>query len=84
MPTRCGTYTDAQYGFAANMNVVIMTMDNAAIDVGKWRSYSSSLQWSSFGSQESTSTWGKGLLDGGILIGLFIEFVLPVLISVHY
>ena len=27
---------------------------------------------------------GKELLEGGVIIGLFIEFVVPVLMSIHY
>jgi hypothetical protein len=71
-------------GFAANMNVVTLTMDNAAIDIGKaavvFLVIAGVLLWFS----RVNKHLGKELLEGGIVIGLFIEFVVPVLMSIHY
>lgn len=71
-------------GFATNMSVVTLTMDNAAVDIGKaavvFLVIAGVLLWFS----RVNKHLGKELLEGGILIGLFIEFVVPVLMSIHY
>ncbi len=71
-------------GFAANVSVVTLTMDNAAIDIGKaavvFLVIAGVLLWFS----RVNKHLGKELLEGGILIGLFIEFAVPVLMSIHY
>jgi hypothetical protein len=71
-------------GFATNMSVVTLTMDNAAIDVGKaavvFLIIAGVLLWFS----RVNRHLGKDLVEGGILIGLFIEFAVPVLMSIHY
>jgi hypothetical protein len=71
-------------GFATNMSVVTLTMDNAAIDIGKaavvFLVIAGVLLWFS----RVNKHLGKDLVEGGVLIGLFIEFVVPVLMSIHY
>jgi len=71
-------------GFATNMSVVTLTMDNAAIDIGKaavvFLVIAGVLLWFS----RVNRHLGKDLVEGGVLIGLFIEFVVPVLMSIHY
>jgi hypothetical protein len=71
-------------GFAANMNVVTLTMDNAAVDIGKaavvFLVIAGVLLWFS----RVNKHLGKELVEGGIIIGLFIEFAVPVLMSIHY
>jgi len=70
-------------GFAADMTAVTLTMDNAAIDIGKaaviFLVISGVLLWFS----RVNKHLGKELLEGGIIIGLFIEFAVPVLMSLH-
>ena len=71
-------------GFATNMSAVTLTMDSAAIDVGKaavvFLVIAGILLWFT----RVNKHLGKELLKGGILIGLFIEFGVPVLMSIHY
>jgi hypothetical protein len=70
-------------GFATNMTAVTLTMDNAAIDIGKaaviFLVIAGVLLWFSHVNKHL----GKELLEGGIIIGLFIEFGVPVLMSIH-
>src|SRR6267378_3233627 len=69
-------------GFATNMSAVTLTMDSAAIDVGKaavvFLVIAGILLWFT----RVNKHLGKELLKGGILIGLFIEFGVPVLMSI--
>jgi len=71
-------------GFATNLTAVTLTMDNAAVDIGKaaviFLVISGVLLWFS----RVNKHLGKELLEGGILIGLFIEFAVPFLMSIHY
>jgi hypothetical protein len=71
-------------GFATNMSVVTLTMDNAAVDIGKaavvFLVIVGVLLWFS----RVNKHLGKELVEGGIIIGLFIEFAVPVLMSIHY
>jgi hypothetical protein len=71
-------------GFATSMTAVTLTMDNAAIDIAKaavvFLVISGVLLWFSTVNRRL----GKNLLSGGIIIGLFIEFGDPVLMSIHY
>src|SRR5438309_7887721 len=71
-------------GFATNMSAVTLTMDSAAIDVGKaavvFLVIAGILLWFT----RVNKHLGKELVEGGILIGLFIEFGVPVLMSIHY
>jgi hypothetical protein len=71
-------------GFAVNASAVTLTMDNAAIDLGKaavvFLIIAGVLLWFS----RANKRLGKDLVEGGILIGLFIEFAVPVLMSIHY
>jgi hypothetical protein len=71
-------------GFATNMSAVTLTMDSAAIDIGKaavvFLVIAGILLWFT----KVNKHLGKDLLKGGILIGLFIEFGVPVLMSIHY
>jgi hypothetical protein len=75
---------DFASGFAANMSAVTLTMDSAAIDIGKaavvFLVIAGILLWFT----RVNKHLGKELLKGGILIGLFIEFGVPVLMSIHY
>jgi hypothetical protein len=63
---------------------VTLTMDNAAIDIGKaavvFLVIAGVLLWFS----RVNKHLGKELVEGGIIIGLFIEFAVPVLMSIHY
>jgi len=71
-------------GFATNMTAVTLTMDNAAVDIGKaaviFLVIAGAILWFT----RVNKRMGKELVSGGILIGLFIEFVVPVLMSIHY
>ena len=71
-------------GFATNMSAVTLTMDSAAVDIGKaavvFLVISGILLWFT----RVNKHLGKELVEGGILIGLFIEFGVPVLMSIHY
>ena len=71
-------------GFATNMSVVTLTMDNAAVDIGKaavvFLIITGVILWFT----RVNKHLGKELLEGGIFIGLFIEFAVPVLMSIHY
>jgi hypothetical protein len=71
-------------GFATNMSAVTLTMDNAAVDIGKaavvFLVIAGMLLWFT----KVNKRFGKDLLTGGILIGLFIEFGVPVLMNIHY
>lgn len=71
-------------GFAANLTAVTLSMDNAAVDIGKaavvFLIISGILLWFS----RLNKHMGKELVEGGILIGLFIEFGVPFLMSLHY
>ena len=70
--------------FAANVNVVTLTLDNATVDIGKaavvFLVIVGVLLWFS----RVNKRLGKDLLAGGIIIGFFIEFVVPLLMSIHY
>jgi len=70
--------------FAANVNVVTLTLDNAALDIAKAAVvfliiFGALLWFSRLGRR-----LGKDLVQGGIIIGLFIEFVVPFLMSIRY
>lgn len=71
-------------GFAANAGVVTLALDNAALDVGKaavvFLIIAGVILWFS----RVNKHLGKELVEGGIFIGIFIEFVVPVLMSIHY
>ncbi|MDA4118143.1 MAG: hypothetical protein OK455_07350 [Thaumarchaeota archaeon] len=71
-------------GFAANASVVTLTMDNAAIDIGKaavvFLVIAGVLLWFT----RVNKHLGKELVEGGIFIGIFIEFVVPFLMSIHF
>jgi hypothetical protein len=71
-------------GFATNMSLVTLTMDNAAVDIGKaavvFLIIAGVILWFT----RVNKHLGKELLEGGILIGLFIEFAVPILMSIHY
>jgi len=71
-------------GFATNMSAVTLTMDNAAVDIGKaaviFLVIAGVILWFT----RVNKHLGKELVSGGILIGLFIEFGVPVLMSIHY
>jgi len=69
--------------FAANAAAVTSTMDNAAIDIGKaavvFLVIAGVVLWFS----RVNKHLGKELLEGGVIIGLFIEFGVPLLMSIH-
>ena len=71
-------------GFATNMSAVTLTMDNAAVDIGKaaviFLVIAGVILWFT----RVNKHLGKELVEGGILIGLFVEFGVPVLMSIHY
>src|SRR5690349_16377245 len=70
--------------FATNATAVTLTMDNAAVDVGKaavvFLVISGVLLWFT----RLNRHLGRELVEGGIFIGIFIEFVVPFLMSIHY
>jgi hypothetical protein len=70
--------------FAANANVVTLSLDNATIDIGKaavvFLVITGVLLWFS----RANRRLGRDLVQGGIFIGIFIEFVVPFLMSIHY
>lgn len=70
--------------FAANASLVTSTFDNAALDIAKaavvFLIISGVLLWSS----RVARRLGKELVEGGIVIALFIEFVVPLLMSLRY
>lgn len=69
--------------FAVNAAVVTSTMDNAALDIGKaafvFLVIAGVLLWFSHVDRRL----GKELFKGGVVIGLFIEFVVPFLLTIH-
>lgn len=71
-------------GFATDMSAVTLSMDSAAVDIGKaavvFLVIAGVLLWFT----RVNKRLGKELLEGGILIGLFIEFGIPFLMSIHY
>jgi len=71
-------------GFATDMSAVTLSMDNAAVDIGKaavvFLVIAGILLWFT----RVNKHLGKELLEGGIIVGLFIEFAVPVLMSIHY
>jgi hypothetical protein len=71
-------------GFATNMNLVTLTLDNAAVDIGKAAVVFLVIVGVILWFTRVNKRLGKDLLAGGILIGLFIEFGVPVLMSIHY
>ena len=71
-------------GFASNVGVVTLSLDNAAIDIGKaavvFLIIAGVILWFS----RANRRLGRELVQGGVLIGLFIEFVVPALMALHY
>jgi hypothetical protein len=69
--------------FAVNASAVTLTMDNAAIDIAKaavvFLIIAGVILWFTHVNKHM----GKELLEGGIIIGLFLEFVVPLLMSLH-
>lgn len=70
--------------FAANVTAVTVTMDNAAIDIAKvavvFLVIAGVLLWFT----HLNKHLGKELVSGGIIIGLFVEFVVPFLLSIRF
>jgi hypothetical protein len=69
---------------ATNMSAVTLTMDNAAVDIGKaavaFLVIAQVLLWFTRVNKDlGKSSWG-----GGIIVGVFIEFAVPVLMSMQY
>jgi len=71
-------------GFAANMSVVTLTLDNATVDIGKAAVVFLIIAGVMLWFTRVNKHLGKELLEGGIFIGLFIEFGVPFLMSIHY
>lgn len=71
-------------GFAVNMSAVTLTMDNAAVDIGKAAVVFLVIMGVLLWFTRVNKRLGKELLEGGIIVGLFIEFVVPFLMSIHY
>jgi hypothetical protein len=69
--------------FAVNASAVTLTMDNAAIDIGKAAVVFLVIAGVVLWFTHVNKHLGKELLEGGIVIGLFIEFGVPVLMSIH-
>lgn len=70
--------------FAVNASAVTLTMDNATIDIGKAAVVFLVIAGVVLWFTHVNKHLGKELLEGGIIIGLFIEFVVPILMSVHF
>ena len=70
--------------FAVNASAVTLTMDNAAIDIGKAAVVFLVIAGVVLWFTHVNKHMGKELLEGGIVIGLFIEFGVPLLMSVHF
>lgn len=70
--------------FATNAAAVTLTMDNATIDIGKAAVVFLVIAGVVLWFTHVNKHLGKELLEGGIVIGLFIEFVVPVLMSIHF
>lgn len=70
--------------FAVNAAAVTSTMDNAALNIGKaafvFLVIAGVLLWFSHVDRRL----GKELLKGGVIIGIFIEFVVPFLLTIHF
>jgi len=70
--------------FAINATAVTTTMDNAALDIGKaavvFLVLAGVILWFSHVEKHL----GKELVKGGIVIGLFIEFLVPLLLTIHF
>ena len=69
--------------FAANASVVTLTMDDAAISIGKAAVVFLVIA-GVFWFTRINKHLGKELVQGGIIIGIFIEFIVPILMSIHY
>jgi hypothetical protein len=71
-------------GFATNMSAVTLSLDSAALDIGKaavvFLVIAGVILWFT----RVNRRLGKELVTGGVFIGLFIEFVVPLLMSIHY
>lgn len=70
--------------FAANAEVVTMTMDNAAVAIGKAAVVFLIIAGVMLWFTSVNRRFGRQLVEGGIVIGLFIEFVVPFLMSLRY
>jgi hypothetical protein len=70
--------------FATDASAVLLSLDNAAVDVGKaaviFLIIAGALLW--FG--RVNRRLGKDLVEGGILVAIFITFVVPFLMTLHY
>src|SRR5438132_13974087 len=70
-------------GFATNMTAVTLTLDNAAVDIGKaavvFLVITGVILWFT----KVNKHLGKELLEGGVIVGLFIEFGVPVWMRLH-
>lgn len=69
--------------FAANAAAVTATMDNAAIDVGKAAVVFLIIAGVVLWFTRVNKHLGKELLEGGLVIGMFIQFVVPFLMTIH-
>ncbi len=70
--------------FAVNMAAVTLSMDNAVIEIGQAAVVFLVIAGIVLWFTRVNKHLGKELLEGGIVIGLFIEFGVPVLMSIHY
>jgi len=70
--------------FAANVAMVTVAMDNAALEIGKaaviFLIISGVIIWFT----RVNRRFGKELVGGGVFIGLFIQFGVPFLMSLHF
>jgi hypothetical protein len=70
--------------FATDASAVLLSLDNAAVDVGKaaviFLIIAGALLW--FG--RVNRRLGKDLVEGGVLVAIFITFVVPFLMTLHY
>jgi hypothetical protein len=71
-------------GFAQGTTLVTTTLDGAALDIAKaavvFLVIAGVLLWFS----RVNRRLGREMVEGGIFIGLFIEFVVPFLMNIHY
>ncbi len=70
--------------FATNAAAVTLTMDNAAIDIGKAAVVFLIIAGIVLWFTHVNKHLGKEMVEGGIVIGLFMEFGVPLLMSLHF
>jgi len=70
--------------FAANVRVVTVALDNVTVDIGAAIAIFLVILGVILWFSRIQRRLGKELVAGGIMIGAFIEFVVPYLVSIHF